>query len=45
MTELQLSGAQMVIDALAAVAPLVIVFVVGRGLIKLAIKFLTGRGL
>lgn len=44
MTELQLSGAQMMIDILSAVAPMVLVFVIGKQLVKLAVKFFTGRG-
>lgn len=44
MTELQLSGAQMMIDALTIVTPAILVFVVGRQLIRMALGFLTGRG-
>ncbi len=45
MTELQLNGAQMAIDALTAVSPLVIVLSIGIVLIKIMVKFITGRGL
>lgn len=43
MTELQYQGAQAAIDILAAVAPAVVVLVVGGVLIKLFVGFIKGR--
>lgn len=45
MTELQLNGAQAMIDALAGVAPAVFVLCIGIALTKIMIRFITGRGL
>ena len=43
MTDIQLNGAQAVIDCLAIVAPMVLILGIGTVLIKMFLKFLTGR--
>lgn len=45
MTELQLSGAQAMLDILAAVSPVVLAFVVSLIFVKIMVKFITGRGI